>query len=510
MAFSTPTPQQFHFAGQKNNHTMTKAESDLFDHIVTFLQIQLHKHDIDKIKTDDRINAANYAIRASQQKLELGKQIIETILKQRLKFIQRSQEIESILMKLQKEIIDDCQIELWSEFSYSHFQDQVIIQQNQGLQNSKVLFQAGFHKKYLHDDKWKQTIKQQANGNVQIMGMIDFDLLDCSNAFYHKFNKFLQNLQSIYGNVQKEQYVLNDAQIQRLLQFLQEVNEEFKANSVIHFQMVLHLWLDDVIRVQNGFQLNLHQLFYLLGQLDGNVTKVVTYIKNIELRIDQIQQKNQKVVRILKKMILPQRFDNQNLTYTVQCQELLIKIQKRIQSTGEEIKQDLMIEVIIFEARDADENFKPQGLFKGPMEFIPRNVNILLPAIQNQQNILTQKLNNIQIEFVCVNNLFQKFKELIVAEKKLTKAQTLFKELESQIKNHLYGKEPLNQGTAMLCHRNMLKLQKYVNMLSESLDVATVTSEMLPKINPFLQTIQKFVGRCHQLCNEAVEVLGLK
>ena len=38
----------------------------------------------------------------------------------------------------------------------------------------------------------------------------------------------------------------------------------------------------------------------------------------------------------------------------------------------------------------------------------------------------------------------------------------------------------------MLCHRNMLKLQKYVNMLSESLDVATVASEMLPKINTFL------------------------
>ena len=40
-----------------------------------------------------------------------------------------------------------------------------------------------------------------------------------------------------------------------------------------------------------------------------------------------------------------------------------------------------MIEVITFDSRDADENFKPQGFFKGPMEFIPKNMNILLAAI---------------------------------------------------------------------------------------------------------------------------------
>lgn len=83
-----------------------KADADVIDLLRSFHDLQLQKHDLDKIKTDERVAAADYAIKTTSKKLNLCMLIIETMLKERMKFIQSMQLNEINMLDLIQQLLD--------------------------------------------------------------------------------------------------------------------------------------------------------------------------------------------------------------------------------------------------------------------------------------------------------------------------------------------------------------------------------------------------------------------
>ena len=81
-----------------------------------------------------------------------------------------------------------------------------------------------------------------------------------------------------------------------------------------------------------------------------------------------------------------------------------------------------MIEIIILDIQEPDDTYKPIGQFKGASKLVPRTSVIMQAMIQDKMIKLDQKLNEIQLILTGVKQLFSCLKDLLVAEKKLSKA----------------------------------------------------------------------------------------
>ncbi|CAD8081031.1 unnamed protein product [Paramecium primaurelia] len=489
-----------------------KAETDLYDKIAKFHQITLHKHDIDKIKTDERVQAADYAIKIKTEKIKLGMEIVEILLKERLKFIQQMQQNEQKLMQIMKETMQLFSYEKFDDFPRDQFTNYL-----KSLRDILLLSYTSFkslntiihhsEKYYQQKTRWKTYCQQKLCINGYLMGLLNMNLIDVSNALYHKLKKYKIQLLQIHGGQEQENYVLNDEQLQKLLNFLAEINVDFADNVSAHLSIIVYQWIEDVTKVQSGYQINLDIYFNFLGQFESRILDKLYELDNLQLRCEAIQHQNEKAQKILKRMILPQKYDNYNIQLGVQIQDILNSNQAQVLKTKEELVKTKMIEIIILEAQEPDDTYKPIGQFKGAQKLVPKIIVVMQAMIQNKIINLDQKLNEVQLILTGVKQLFLSLKELLVAEKKLSKAQALYTNLKSTVENLRRDKSKINVEEL---YDQSLKLQKYVNILSEQANIALMISEQLPKISEFIQMIQRFITKQQFLSNDILRIVGIE